>query len=271
MASGHLDKTLLNVIAITCLIVIILAMGIFVSKTLTMNMSGDARYAIEPSISHGDDSYVITFPSTSPALSPAQLPLVSPSPSINRVAATLTFTPTPVITSTPSPTPTPLPAPSPTPIQAVDMPFYESITPLKEKDQFSLAPVHNSYIAGNGPLYLDLVNSYMGSGYAYAGDTIGVKLRIKNKGPTMNKTAFVTMNISRMVYTPYESYWSDDIINGQFNTQIVADENAFFTKNISYTVPDMPSIKGFYRIYVRFYVDDKFNAGFIKELNILEP
>ncbi|MDI6897064.1 hypothetical protein [Methanocella conradii] len=37
------------------------------------------------------------------------------------------------------------------------------------------------------------------------------------------------------------------------------------TKNISYMVPDVPGIKGFYRIYVRFYVDGKFNAGLIKE------
>ncbi len=108
----------------------------------------------------------------------------------------------------------------------------------------------------------------MGSGYAYPGDTIGVKLRMKNEGPAMNKTAFVTMNLSRIIYP---CYWADDIINQQFNTQIVAGENALFTKNISYMVPDVPDIKGFYRIYVRFYVDGKFNAGFIKELNILEP
>ncbi|AFD00719.1 hypothetical protein Mtc_1979 [Methanocella conradii HZ254] len=33
----------------------------------------------------------------------------------------------------------------------------------------------------------------------------------------MNKTAFVTMNLSRMVYTPCESYWADDIINPLMN------------------------------------------------------
>jgi hypothetical protein len=111
----------------------------------------------------------------------------------------------------------------------------------------------------------------MGSSYAYPGDTIGVMLRMKNEGPAINKSADVTLNLSRMVYTSYGSYWLDDIANEQLETHIVADGNSFFTKNISYTVPDIQGIGGFYRIYVRFYVDGKFNAGFIKEVNILDP
>ncbi len=152
-----------------------------------------------------------------------------------------------------------------------DAPFYESITPLKDKDQFSLAPVENSYIAGNGPLYLDLDHSYMGSGFAYPGDTIGVRLKVYNNGPAMDKTALVTMNLSKMVTTPYGSFWLDDIISQQTTTRIVVGDNTYFTKNLSYTVPNTPGLKGFYKIYVRFYVDGNFNAGFIKELNILDP
>jgi hypothetical protein len=131
--------------------------------------------------------------------------------------------------------------------------------------------VENSYIAGNGPLYLDLDHSYMGSGYAYTGDTIGVKLKMYNDGPAMNKPATVTMKLFKMIYTPYGSYWWDTGINQEFTMQINVGERSSFTRNLSYIVPNMAGIKGFYRIEVKFYVDGNFNAGFIKELNILEP
>jgi hypothetical protein len=87
----------------------------------------------------------------------------------------------------------------------------------------------------------------------------------------MDKMALVTMNLSRMINTPYGSYWVDDIINQQANTRITVGDHTSFTKNLSYTVPNTAGLKGFYKIYVRFYVDGNFNAGFIKELNILDP
>jgi len=132
--------------------------------------------------------------------------------------------------------------------------------------------VENSYIAGNGPLYLDLSNSYMGSGWAYPGDTIGVKLKMYNDGPALNAPARVTLSLSRMVITPYGSFWLDDIIPGQqFTTQISVGEKSSFTKNLSYAVPNGSGYKGFYKITVKFYVNDQFNCGFVKELNILDP
>lgn len=280
------QKTLWNVAVVAVLLMIMLAIGVFIGRTLTMNTPGDTAPTIGPSATPGNDHNAIMATSVVPTAAAVTL---APSPAANTAtpapSATIaptptprpTPSPTPVATPTPTPrptftpTPSPTPTPTPTPIGTADTPFYESITTLKDKDRFSLAPVENSYLAGNGPLYLDLAHSNMGSGYAYVGDTIGIQLKIYNDGPAMNKMALVTMNISRMITTPAGSFWRDDIIPGQqFETRITVGEKASFTKNLSYAVPNAAGIGGFYRITVKFYVDGKFNAGFIKELNILE-
>ncbi|BAI60654.1 hypothetical protein MCP_0582 [Methanocella paludicola SANAE] len=285
------QRVFLNVAAVAFLLMVVLAIGVFIGRTLTMNDGSDdptvvPSVAVSPTIlptaSPSSDVTVTSTPAASatatPTVTATPTATATPTPTVTvtatpTVTPTATPTPTPTATPTPTPTPTVTPTPTATPIDLpADTPFYESITPLKDKDQFSLAPVENSYIAGDGPLYLDLGNSYMGSGWAYPGDTIGVKLKMYNDGPALNTNARVTLNLSRMVITPYGSFWLDDIIPGQqFTTQIAVGEKGSFTKNLSYAVPNVTGYKGFYKITVKFYVNDQFNCGFVKELNILDP
>jgi len=149
-----------------------------------------------------------------------------------------------------------------------DEPFYENVSPLQPGD--NLAPVDNSYIAGNGPVYIDLSNSYMGSGYAYPGNTIGVKLKLYNEGPAIDTIATLTMNLSRMIYTPDGSTAWVPILSQQYSTDLQIDSYGSTYKNINYTVPNTPGIAGFYKIYIMFYINGQFSAGAIKELNIFE-
>ena len=161
--------------------------------------------------------------------------------------------------------------PTPTPVPIADTPFYESITPLKQKDQFSLAPVENSYISGNGPLYLDLAHSNMGSGWAYPGDTVGVSVKMYNDGPALDTTAHMTMGLQKYIYTDYGSFWSSDLVSEEIDTPLTVGEKTSFTRNFSYSVPNTTGLKGFYRITVKYYINGQFNCGFVKELNILDP
>jgi hypothetical protein len=289
------QKTLLNVAAIAVLLVIVLAIGVFIGKTLTMN-SGDGTPTAIPAVTATPTALPTVSPSSTAVASATATPVptftVTPSPTATSTTgatatptvtatatptatptatatATPTFTPTP--TAMPTATPTSTPTPTPTATVIPDTPFYESITPLKDKDQFSLAPVENSYIAGSGPLYLDLDHSYMGSGWAYPGDTVGVKLKMYNDGPALDTTAHMTMTLQKMLYTPFGAVWGPELISQELDTPLQIGEKASFTKNFSYTVPNISGLRGFYKITVKYYVNGQFNCGFVKQLNILDP
>lgn len=128
----------------------------------------------------------------------------------------------------------------------------------------------NSY-DGNGPVFIDFANSYLGSDYAYPGDTVGIKLRLYNNGPAINKVATVSMTMAKLYITPYgQKVWLDFPVSKQFNTNIVIPDHGAMTKNLSYAVPnDMGDISGTYKIYIKFYLDDQYSSGVVKVLTIL--
>jgi hypothetical protein len=148
---------------------------------------------------------------------------------------------------------------------APDAPFYENITPLKPGDFVAPVSDYNSF-NDNGPIHIDIHQSYMGSDYAYPGDTIGVKLRLYNSGPAIDTVSLVTLNLSRMIAP---NVWVDNIINEQYYTKIAMSNQGSMYKNFSYPVPMDNSIKGVYKIRIRFYVNGQLNSEAIKAFNIL--
>jgi hypothetical protein len=150
-----------------------------------------------------------------------------------------------------------------------DEPFYESITPQKSGDNLPPVREENSYDPGNGPVYIDFANSYLGSDWAYPGDTIGIKLRLYNNGPALDKVAKVTMTMSKMYILYGQVIWIDYPISKEFNTRIVIPNGGSMTKNLSYMVPtDMGDLRGTYKLYIKFYMDDQYSAGVTKVLTI---
>lgn len=114
---------------------------------------------------------------------------------------------------------------------------------------------------------MDLFNSYLGSPYAYPGDTIGIKIRLYNQGPAIDTIATVTINVSRNLYG---DVWLDDVITQQVYTRVTADANGAVYKNFSVTVPtNNPALAGFYRIHIKFYANGHFMSGAVKEINLL--
>jgi hypothetical protein len=170
----------------------------------------------------------------------------------------------------PQPTPTPTPTPLPDDVIPV-APFYESITPIKQGD--SLPPVsdQNSYDPGNGPIFIDLPNSNMGSAWAYPGDTLGIGLRLVNKGPAIDTYARVTMDLQKMVITSNgQVLWVDTGISKQFTTRVQAADQGSMQKNISYTIPrDIPGLQGTYKVNIKFYMNGVYSAGAVKVLTIM--
>jgi hypothetical protein len=285
------NKMLLNIVVVVALLIIVLAIGVFIGKSFTSKTPGPTTV---PTAMPGDESNSIVLPSSTPTLTPLVSPTITATVTVSPSVPASNITPTPTIVPSPSPTATAVPTitptptaqptsypteaptitPTPTPSPASsnpflqDEPFYESISPLKSGD--NLAPVDNSYIAGNGPVYIDLANSYMGSGYAYPGDTLGVKLRLYNQGPAINTVGTVTMNLSRMYYTQDGGTTWVQMLSQQYDTNIQIGSYGATYKNISYQVPNSPGIAGFYKIYIMFYVNGQFTAGVVKELNIFE-
>lgn len=281
---------LLNIVAVALLLVIVLAIGVFIGKSLTTKTTGPLAAQTNPP---SNDTNSIVLPSSTPTLTATVSPnstlntTSSPGPSASTGVPNATTVPSPTPTPTVTPTPTaqptyyptanpantPTPSPSATPSPAEytflpDQPFYENISPLKPGD--NLAPVENSYIAGNGPVYIDLANSYMGSGYAYPGDTIGIKLRLYNEGPAVDTLGTMTINLSRMVYLQGGSTTWVQLLSQDYSTNIQMGAYGSTYKNISYTIPNEPGIEGFYKVYILFYVNGQFTAGAVKELNIFE-
>ncbi len=283
--AGKIDsRAMWNIAAIVGLCVIVLAIGIFIGRTLTMNTPGNTVIATVPP---GDDSGVVTQPSASPTitapatsatpapgqatLTPTPLATATPVPT-----ARPTNTPTPAPTATPYPTqgPWPTPTPTPTPIPddfIPDTPFYESITPMKPGDFLPPVSDQNSYDPGKGPIFIDLANSNMGSPYAYPGDTLGIGLKLKNNGPAIDTTARVKMSMQKM-YSKSDGQigWQDYPVGKEFSTRIAMGDQGTMQKNISYRVPtDIPYIEGTYKIYIKFYLYDQYSAGVVKVLTIL--
>ncbi|HTX44236.1 MAG TPA: hypothetical protein VMC61_05860, partial [Methanocella sp.] len=91
--AGKIDnRTLWNIAAIVAISMIVLAIGIFIGRTLTMNTPGNPAIAtVSP-----DDSNVITLPSANPTIT--QQPALSVTPTISPAPATVT--PTPTVTPT---------------------------------------------------------------------------------------------------------------------------------------------------------------------------
>jgi len=279
------DKMLLNIAAIVAVLIIVLAIGVFIGRTLTMN-SGSGVHANTPSVSPGDNSNSFVLPSGMPTITPSPRPGVNATPTAVP-SASPTVTATPIPTASPSPTtapsltPTPIATPTyypteppqitptPTPSPAVDItpdaPFYESITPLKQGDYIAPVSDYNSF-TDNGPVYIDIHQSYMGSDYAYPGDTIGVKLRLYNTGPALDTVSLVTLNLSKMIAP---NVFVETPINEQYYTKITMSNQGSMYKNFSYPVPMDNSIAGVYKIRIRFYVNGQLNAEAIKAFNII--
>jgi hypothetical protein len=283
--SGIDRKTFWNVVAVAGLLIIVLAIGVFVVKTMGIN--GNPGPSVGPTATPGPAS-VTAYPSlvTTPTPTVAVNVTITPTP-------TATITPTSAPYSTPTPTPTPTAAPTLTPTPAPtfyptqppqatptatplpadvlpDEPFFESITPLKPGDNLPPVYAENSY-DGNGPVFIDFSNSYLGSDWAYPGDTVGVKLRLYNNGPALDKVAKVTMTMAKMYITQDgQVIWISYPLNKQFNTRIVLSDHGSTIKNLSYMVPtDLGDLKGTYKIYIKFYLGDQYSAGVVKVLNIM--
>ena len=144
-----------------------------------------------------------------------------------------------------------MPTPTATPT-VEDTPFYQSITPIKDADRGKILDATPSYQSGSGPLYLDIANSYLGSPYAYPGDTFGMKLRLYNQGPALDTLATITLNVSKDMGSPLGFV---PVINQQFNTHIVADAYSGVYKNVSVPIPNTPGFEGFYSVKIEFYAN----------------
>jgi hypothetical protein len=296
LAGSISSKTLWNIAGIVVVCVIVLAIGIFIGRTLTMNSPGSpAATAVPP-----DDTNVITLPSAHPSNVPTLYPVASATPTANpstitpTPSATATATPTPTANPSASPTPTAMPTATPTPTATPyptqepqvtptptatplpddfipDAPFYESITPIKDGDYLPPVSDQNSYDPGNGPVFIDLPNSNMGSPWAYPGDTLGIGLKLKNNGPAIDTIARVTMSLQKMVVTTNgQIMWIDTGITKQFSTRIAVGDNGVMQKNISYRIPtDIPYLEGTYKIHIKFYLHDQYSAGVIKVMTIM--
>ncbi len=295
------NKTLLNILAIAAILIIVLAIGVFIGKTLTMNPSGNNLVPSSTPTVAPDDSNTIVLPSTSavatvrpigtPTFTASPLPSSTPTAS---PSATLTVTPTstpgpsvapsatplPTITPLPTAEPSPYPTappqptitPTPTPEIIPDTPFYQSITPLKPGDSLPSVSDQNTLTGdNNGPIFVDFAHSNMGSDYAYPGDTIGVQLRLYNSGPAINTVARVTLNVSMMITSYGQTMWIDTGVSKQFDTQITMGDYGSTYKNISYQVPDSndPGLKHTYKIIIMFYVKGQSPFGVIKVFNIM--
>jgi hypothetical protein len=158
-----------------------------------------------------------------------------------------------------------MPTPTTTPIVA-DAPFYEHITPIKDADRGKVRDSTPSYQSGSGPLYLDIANSYLGSPYAYPGDTFGMKLRLYNQGPAIDTIATVTLNVSKDMGS---SIGFVPVINQQFDTRIVADANSAVYKNVSVVIPNTPGFAGFYSVRIGFYANGKTMSSATTYMTIL--
>ncbi len=152
-----------------------------------------------------------------------------------------------------------------------DGPYYESITPLKPGDNLPPVSDQNSYDAGNGPIFIDLEHSNMGSPWAYPGDTLGIGLKLDNYGPAIDTFARVTLSLHKMIITSDgQVMWIDTGITKQFSTRITMADHGSMQKNISYTIPtDIPFLEGTYKVYINFYLYDQYSAGVVKVLTIM--
>ena len=282
----------IRILTMIGLIVVILCIALLAARSLNIGGTGSASTVPGDSVQPTtipDQGYLTagTSPTPSATTSPGSTAQpggtatisvsITPTPIVTSTATasptatptpTPTVTPTPTPTATPTPTPTPIPTitPTPTPSIVADAPFFESITPIKDSDRGRVQNPTPDYQSGSGPLYLDFSNSYLGSPYAYPGDTFGMKLRLYNQGPALDTIATITLNVSKNMgsligYVP--------VISQQFNTHIVADANSAVFKNVSVPIPNTPGFEGLYSVRIGFYANGRTMSTATTYLTIL--
>ena len=250
----------IRILTMIGLIVVILCIAVLAVKSLNIGGNGSASTvpdgSVQPTTVPDQDYLTLgTSPTPTATTSPdstaqpggtATASVSNPTVTSTVTASpTATITPTPTVTPTPTPTftptptstPTPTITPTPTPSLVADAPFYENITHIKDADRGKIGDVDRSYQSGSGPLYLDIANSYLGSPYAYPGDTFGMKLRLYNQGPALDTVATTTLSVSKDMGSPIGFV---PVINQQFNTPVVADSNSAVYKNVSIPIPNTP-------------------------------
>lgn len=281
-----------RILTIIALILVVICIGALAVRSLNMHSDTaptDSDINLQPTTVPNEDYMTAGTTSTpTPTTTPTStdtpggtataIASVTPTPTATSTVTaspTATITPTPTVTPTPTPTPTYTPTPTPTPTPAptitptptvADEPFHESITPIKDADRGKVRDSTPSYQSGNGPLYLDIANSYLGSPYAYPGDTFGMKLRLYNQGPALDTIATVTINVSKDMGSPIGFV---PVINQQFNTHVVADAYSGVYKNVSVAIPNTPGFEGFYSVKIGFYIGDKMMATATTHMTIL--
>ncbi len=273
----------MRILTMIGLVIVILCIAVLMVKSLNIGGTGSASTAPEDSAQPTaipDQGYLTSGASPTPTVttSPGSTAQtggtatasvsITPTPTVTptaTVSPTATITPTPTVTPTPTaaPTATPTVTPTPTPSVVADAPFYENITPIKDSDRGKIGDVDRSYQSGSGPLYLDIANSYLGSPYAYPGDTFGMKLRLYNQGPALDAIAATTLSVSKDMGSPIGFV---PVINQQFNTHVVADANSAVYKNVSVPIPDTP---GYYSVKIGFYMNGNMMATATTHLTIL--
>jgi hypothetical protein len=278
-----------RILTVIALILVVICIGALAVRSLNMHgsdtASTDPAGSVQPTTVPGQ-GYLA--PGTTSTPTPTTDPVstthpggtatasasITPTPTVTSTATfspTITITPTPTatptVTATPTPTPTVTPTPSPTQTPVIaDAPFYEHITPIKDADRGRIRDADRSYQSGNGPLYLDIANSYLGSPYAYPGDTLGMQLRLYNNGPALDTIATITINISKDMGNPIGFV---PVINQQFDTHIVAGANEAVYKNVSIAIPSTPGFEGFYSVRIGFYVNGNMMCTATTHITIL--
>lgn len=139
-----------------------------------------------------------------------------------------------------------------------DTPFYEAYLHPEidyKKDYLVDQP---AYDQGTSNLILDISNSYLGRSDVYPGDTIGMKLRVFNKGPDVDELAKVTVTVDKKYTLPVAGdVWLNGILTKSFVTPISVGSYMSTYKNLSYTIPQessIVSISGYYRVNVNVNV-----------------
>lgn len=146
-----------------------------------------------------------------------------------------------------------------------DSPYMESIKPIQNYDRNYLRSCDASYKFGAGPLLVDPQETYSGYTYAYPGDTIGMKLRLFNNGKPIDTTARVEISLSKKT----NEQWTDNLVKLHYNMGLQAEEKAAFYRNITINVPADRNETGFFRVYVKFFVNDTLSSEMSKEFNVL--
>jgi hypothetical protein len=184
---------------------------------------------------------------------------------LNMVNSSPVVTPIPTMTYTP----TPMVAPK-LPLEILwDSQFYESIQPIRDYDRSKLRVNDQSYRFDSGPLLIDPAGTYAGSVYAYPGDTIGIRLHIFNNGKAIDGITGVHIGLMKMTDEQRGTY-TDTNVSLHYNMSVSLGEKMGMEKNITINVPE-ESLRspGYYRLWVKLYVNGTLSSDMSKDFNIL--